>query len=50
MKKELSIVFPTLNEAENLKYLIPEFESMLKNINITKMILIYKNSNVSFFR
>ena len=35
MTKELSIVFPTLNEAENLKYLIPEFESMLKNINIT---------------
>ena len=35
MKKELSVVFPTLNEAENLKYLIPEFESMLKNINIT---------------
>jgi dolichol-phosphate mannosyltransferase len=36
MKKELSIIFPTLNEAENLKYLIPEFEAMLKSLNISK--------------
>ena len=35
MKKELSIVFPTLNEAENLIYLIPEFETMLDSLNIT---------------
>ena len=35
MKKELSIVFPTLNEAENLIHLIPEFETMLDSLNIT---------------
>ena len=36
MKKELSIIFPTLNEFENLKYLIPEFEVMLESLNISR--------------
>ena len=30
MKKELSIILPTLNEYENLKILVPELEKILE--------------------
>ena len=36
----LSIIFPTLNEGDNLKYLIPEFANLLKGINFEKYELI----------
>lgn len=36
----LSIIFPTLNEGDNLKYLIPEFANLLKGSNFQKYELI----------
>ena len=36
----LSIIFPTLNEGDNIKYLIPEFVNVLKGINFENYELI----------
>ena len=36
----LSIIFPTLNEGDNLKYLIPEFVNVLRGINFENYELI----------